>query len=122
MMQAGRLRHRLKLQQLEYVADSSGEIQDSYGEPVQDWVDVASIWGAIEPLSAREFIAAQSEQSKVTAKIIIRYRGNINAAMRVFHEAKGIYYNIEGILTDKESGLEYITLPVSEGVRTEPTS
>lgn len=114
---AGRLRHRLTIQRLENVADSFGEVQDSNGELMQQWVDVATVWGAIEPLSAREFIAAQAEQSKVTGKIIIRYRGDIDSSMRIFHAFKGVYYNIEGLLSDKESGLDYITIPISEGVR-----
>jgi len=37
--------------------------------------------------------------------------------MRLYHAAKDQYYNIEGVLSDKDSGLEYITLPCSEGVR-----
>lgn len=117
MLSAGKLRHRLVIQKLQNIADTNGEVQDSSGELMQEWVDVATVWAAIEPLSAREFIAAQSEQSKVTAKVIIRYRNDIDFSMRLLHEYKGIYYNIEGILTDKESGLEYITIPVSEGLR-----
>jgi hypothetical protein len=35
-------------------------------------------------------------------------------SMRLVHRGK--IYNPAGILTDKESGLEYVTLPCSEGV------
>lgn len=117
MLDAGKLRHRLTIQKLQNVADSSGEVQDSNGDLVQEWVDVATVWGAIEPVSGREFISAQTEQSKIIARIVIRYRNDIDATMRIFHAYKDAYYNIEGILSDKESGLEYLTLPVSEGVR-----
>lgn len=117
MLDAGKLRHRLTIQRLENIEDSSGEVQDSNGDLIQEWVNVATVWGAIEPLSGREFIAAQAEQSKVVARITIRYRNDIDASMRIFHAYKDTYYNIEGILADKESGLEYLTLPVSEGVR-----
>lgn len=111
MLHAGRLRHRLSLQrQVETQNTQTGAINVS-------WVEVAKLWAAIEPLSAREFLAAQSEQSKVTAKVIIRYRSNIDAKMRLYHQYKDMYYNIEGVFSDKDSGLEYLTLPVSEGVR-----
>lgn len=123
MLNAGTLRHKITIQRLEDVEDSAGEVQDSNGDPVQEWVDVATVWAAIEPVSGREFIAAQAEQSKVIARIVIRYRNDIDAAMRLFHAYKQLYYNIEAVLPDKESGLEYLTLLVSEGVRyVEPSS
>lgn len=111
MLNSGKLRHRVILQ-------NQIETQDqNTGETLVTWNNLATLWAAIEPLSAREFIAAQEEDSKVSARITIRYRSNIDASMRFYHEAKDIYYNIEGILSDKDSGLEYITLPCSEGVR-----
>lgn len=104
---AGPLRHRVRLQERRLT-------QDSWGSPVFEWIDVASVWAAVEPLSAREFMAAQSEQSQVVARIRIRYREGVNGQMRILHRGK--VYNIAGVLADKESGLEYLTLPVSEGV------
>src|SRR5690606_36164045 len=104
---AGPLRHRVTLQERQLT-------QDSYGSPVTEWVDVATLWAAVEPLSAREFIAAQAQQSQVTARIRIRYRPGVNGQMRILHRGK--FYNIAGVLADKESGLEYLTLPVTEGV------
>lgn len=83
------------------------------------WSTVATVWAAIEPLSAREFIQSAAMQSKVSARITIRYRAGVTAAMRLVHlvdGADGKVYNIEGVLADKESGREYLTLPVSEGV------
>lgn len=111
MIQAGKLRHRVVLQ-------NPVEAQDqNNGALIVTWQDVATLWSSIEPLSANEFIAAQAEASKVTTRITIRYRADISAKMRLYHAAKDQYYNIEGILADKDSGLEYITLPCSEGVR-----
>lgn len=82
-----------------------------------EWQDVATVWASIEPLSAREFVAAEAEASKITTRIAIRYRPDVTAKMRLYHSAKGKYYNIEGVLSDVNSGLEYLTLPCSEGVR-----
>lgn len=111
MLNAGRLRHRVVIQ-------GPQEVQDAQTGAVSvSWVDMASVWAAIEPLSAREYTVAQTEDSKITTRITIRYRENVTAKMRVYHQAKDKYYNIEGVLSDKDSGLEYLTLPCSEGIR-----
>lgn len=113
MLNAGKLRHRIVIQRPVYTQDGDT------GDMVASWVEVATVWAAIEPASAREFVAAQAEQSKIMARITIRYRDDIDATMRLLHTAKFQFYNIEGILSDKESGLEYLTIPVSEGIRYE---
>lgn len=111
MLDAGKLRHRVTIQRNEPVQDSeTGDMTDA-------WVEFATVWAQIAPLSAKEMIAAQSENSKIMARIVIRYRSDITSSMRIYHAAKDMYYNIEGILSDLDSGLEYITMPVSEGTR-----
>lgn len=84
------------------------------GEITNDWSNVANIWASIEPLSGREFIAAQAGQSEIAARIVIRYRDGVDATQRILYRGK--IYNIHGVLADVKSGLEYLTLPVSEGV------
>lgn len=108
-LSAGRLRHRVRIERPSYEQDPLT------GEMKKDWELVADkVPAAIEPLSAREFIAAQAAQSAVTARIVIRHRPGIDATMRVLH--RGRVYNIHGVLADPVSGLEYLTLPCSEGV------
>lgn len=107
-MRAGKLRHQIEIQRLEQTQDAES------GEVIQTWVRFASTWASIEPLSAREFIAASAIQSKVSARVVIRYRAGIVPTMRVVHMQR--IYNIEGVLADSVSGFEYLTLPVSEGV------
>lgn len=104
---SGKLRHRVSLQTLVSDRDSEGVLQ-------QSWMEVAEVWAAVEPLSARDFVQAGADQSEVSARITIRYRDNVNAGMRVVHRGK--LYDIRGVLADKESGLEYLTLPAAEGV------
>jgi SPP1 family predicted phage head-tail adaptor len=88
--------------------------QDSNGDPVTVWEEVAKIWADITPLSAREFVQAKSEQSAADARITIRYRAGMNAQMRFVY--RGNYYNIHGVLPDADSMMEYITLPVTTGL------
>ena len=105
---AGRLRHRVSLQRNDFTQDPvTGAIKDG-------WTEYAKAWASVEPLSARDLIAAQGVQSKVTARMVIRYRADIDPAHRIVH--RGTVYRVEGILPDKDSGLEYLTILVSTGV------
>ncbi|MEN5285755.1 phage head closure protein [Stenotrophomonas lactitubi] len=104
---AGDLRHRVLIQQQLTTRDDDG-VQTT------DWVDVATVWGSVEPLSAREFIQSGQTQAAVTARITMRYRDGMLPTMRLVH--RGEVFNIAGLLPDKVSGLEYITIPVSAGV------
>lgn len=109
-MQAGKLRHRCTIER-------PAEQQDPVsGEMIPGWEVVATAWMAIEPLSVRGFIAANATQSEVTGQLVMRYRPGlqVDSTMRV---RKGnAVYNIEGVLPDKDSGREYLTLPYSAGV------
>ncbi len=114
-VEAGRLRHQIALQSRVDLVDSNGDaIQDQNGQQEYVWQTIATPRAAVEPLSAREFIAAQASQSKVVARITIRHRTNIDFTMRFLFRGK--VYNIEGILPDRDSGVEYLTIPVSYGV------
>lgn len=120
-IEAGRLRHEVRIEKLENLLDSNGEViqDESTGTVAQAWVEVATVRAAIEPLSAREFIQSQATQSQITARVIIRFRDGLNAAMRLVHvrrDRDDVIYNPHGFLADKESGLEYLTIPVSAGV------
>ncbi|SDS03375.1 phage head-tail adaptor, putative, SPP1 family [Halopseudomonas litoralis] len=108
-MRNGPLRHRITLQQRVQVQDPVT------GEVVPGWIDWARPMARIEPLSARDFIAAKAAQSEVTGRIVIRYREGVLPTMRILYRGK--VYSIHGVLPDTKSGREYLTLPVSEGVR-----
>jgi SPP1 family predicted phage head-tail adaptor len=106
-LEAGRLRHRVAIERFEVTQDPvTGAVTES-------WTEIAKVWAGIEPLSVREFVQSAAGQSEVTARITIRNR-DILATDRITH--RGAVYNIRGVLPDKESGLEYITLPVGTGV------
>lgn len=112
---AGDLRHTISLQRELVVLDTSGDpIQDDQGVVQMLWTEYATCWAKIEPLSAREFIASQAVQSNVDTRITIRARADLRPADRIVHGTT--IYNIEGVLPDKWSGLEYLTLPCSSNV------
>lgn len=108
MLHAGKLRHRV-------VIEYRDETQDpDTGAQSVTWVEFATVWASVEPLSAREFIQSSAVQSDITARIVIRYLPGVNASMRVVHREE--IYNIRGVLSDKVSGLEFLTLPCAVGV------
>jgi SPP1 family predicted phage head-tail adaptor len=109
---AGKLRHRIEIQRP--VHSQNPET----GADSVTWSTVpgcASVPAAINPLSGREFMAAQAQQSEIVARIVIRAREGLNATMRALHRGK-VYQFAGPPLADVDSGLEYFTIPVSEGV------
>lgn len=111
-MLAGKLRHRIDIEEKTIPRDP---VTGEFGEPV--WV---ARWercpARVEPLSARDLIAAQAAQSEATARMVIRYRPGVLATMRIVY--RGEVYSIEGPpLEDDKSGRDYLTILVSKGVK-----
>lgn len=119
-IEAGILRHRVRIEKLDFVRDTHGDaVQDpNTGEVLRQWAEVCTVWAAIEPLSAREFVQSQAMQSQIVARIVIRQRDGLDASMRIVHRRCGkpdSVYNPHAFLPDRESGLEYLTIPCSSG-------
>lgn len=110
-MEAGKLRHPVEIQ---HKITPRDPVTGEFLAPA--WVEFAKVWAAVEDLSARDMIAAKAGQSQVTGRMVIRYRSGVLPTMRVIH--RGEAYSIEGPpIADKKSGLEYLTLLVSKGVK-----
>jgi len=109
-MLAGKLRHRIALQSLGLVQDPES------GEMLPGWTTVwDKVPASVQPLSARDLIAAQAGQSEATARMVIRYRAGVLPTMRILY--RGAVYNMQGpALPDPDSGLEYLTILVAQGV------
>lgn len=110
-MEAGKLRQRIEIQHKITVRDPS---TGNFLEP--SWVSFAKVWASVEDSSARDLVAAKAAKSQATGRMVIRYRAGVLSTMRVLY--RGQIYSIEGPpLGDKVSGLEYLTLLVSKGVK-----
>ena len=105
-MRSGRLRHRLVLQSKTYTTNA-------YGERVVGWATETTVWGAIEPLSGREYFSQQQVQAEAKVRIVIRYNSSIDTTWRVSHG--GLYYDIEDVQNHDTRG-RMITLMCREGV------
>ncbi len=108
-MRAGELNKRIKISQ--EVAGSPAA--DSLGQPNLYWEEVDTVWGAIEPITGREFWAQQQVQSEITARIRIRYRTDLAAGMKA--ECGGKTYIIKNVIDPREGHAE-LQLMCAEGV------
>ncbi len=75
-MQAGRMRHRIKIQ-------SPVEARNGVGEIITTWATLATVWASVEPLRGREFFDAEQMQAEVSTRVRMRYYPGITAQMRV---------------------------------------
>jgi SPP1 family predicted phage head-tail adaptor len=105
-MHAGALKERV-------VIEERTTAQDEFGQPVETWLPWATVYASIEPLSGREFFAAQQANAEITARIRIRYQPEVNARMRIVHA--GRIYNIRAVI-DPGMRHEELELMCSEGV------
>lgn len=118
MSLAGKLRHRMRFEALELVEDSNGSVQDENGALRREWTPVVTKWVAIEPLSAREYIAGGGQQGEVTCRITCRYDSRITRKLRGIHEVDGVdgdIYALTDPLPDRDSGIDYMTIPARRG-------
>jgi len=108
MFNAGRLRHRVNIQKPVQAQDPDT------GEVTRTWSTVfADVPASIEPMSVREFIAAQQMVAQCTTMIVFRWLPGLTPTMRIVQGAT--IYNPAGFLADKESGAEYVTAPCTVG-------
>ena len=111
-IEAGRLRHRLVLQDRNPSGDGGGgEAGDPWAVPVT----VATVWGSLEPLSGAERLRAMRLESRVTHRIAIRYRAGVSADMRVVFGPRT--FNIRAVI-DPGERRRMLELLCEEGVAT----
>jgi SPP1 family predicted phage head-tail adaptor len=75
-MRIGMLRHRIAIERVTETRDIDGSV-------IETWSAYATAQALVEPLSGREYFAAQSTQANVTHRIGIRYLSGIVPNMRV---------------------------------------
>jgi len=81
MTPAGRFRHRITLQR-------NVPTQAPDGSRVDDWRNVATVWGELLEIRGREFLAAAEAHSELTSKIKIRYRPDVRPEWRALFDGR----------------------------------
>ena len=100
-MRAGRLRHRVTLQ-------SPAQSRDAIGAPVTRWIDVATVWAAVEPLTVRELAIFAQTTALASHKVTIRSYSTLKPDWRITFGDRA--FEIEGILDKEERGREMTVL------------
>jgi SPP1 family predicted phage head-tail adaptor len=109
MPDAGALNRKITIQ-------TPSEAQDEFGQPTQDWTDVATTWAAIKAPTSKEIYALGAGfTAQVTHKITIRYRAGLTSAMRVCY--RGRIFHIQAISDPDESRvqLDLLCLEIDKG-------
>lgn len=96
-MEAGKLRHLVKVQEPMPTANE-------FGEPEIAWVDFATVWAAIEPLRGRERWAAQQINAEVSHRIRMRFLAGVLATFRVLFGVRA--FDIQAVLNIEERNRE----------------
>lgn len=78
-IRAGRLRHRLQIQEPVETRDASGGVTTT-------WTTVDEIWARIAPLHGHEALEAQRMQFRGTAMVYIRYWPGLTTRHRLVME------------------------------------
>ena len=101
---------------------SAATVEDSYGGRSETWSELLSLWAEIEPTTGREIYVSAQLQSRVDAKITIRYQASlsdttVSAKYRAVVGAR--IYNIKAVknLADdmKREGTDFQILLCVEG-------
>ena len=90
-MQAGKLRHRITIQQ-------ATESQNSFGEVTRSWATYATVWASVEPLQGREYLDGRQLEADVDTRVRIRHRAAVTQRMRVTWS--GHTYDVQSVIAD----------------------
>jgi SPP1 family predicted phage head-tail adaptor len=88
-MRSGRLDRRLTLQRRTL-------IENDYGEAVETWTTLATVWAEKIPVRGSERYASMQTVAEVEERFKIRYRKGLTPLDRVVCE--GITYDVLGVL------------------------
>ena len=66
-MRAGKLKHKI-------IVQARSATKDTYGQRVDSWTDIATVWADIRPIGGRERLAAKAYEAVMTHTVAVRYR------------------------------------------------
>lgn len=102
-MKATPLKHRIKIYRQTPTRTPTGAVR------VGQWEHILTLWGQFSPLSVKDVIAGQAQETQITARVKIRHRSDIDGTLRLQYAGK-MYEIVGEPLADNGSGKEYLTL------------
>jgi SPP1 family predicted phage head-tail adaptor len=76
MIQAGKLRERVTVQQ-------ATENRNRLGESISTWSTFSEVWASVQGVSAREFLLAGQQQVEISHRVRMRYLTGLTPQMRL---------------------------------------
>jgi SPP1 family predicted phage head-tail adaptor len=96
-MRAGKLDRRITIQRVTTAPNA-------FNEPVETWIDVATVWAQQRPNRGSERFSAQEINGRAVLTFHIRYRGDVTVQNRILY--RGRSWNILDI---REIGRRVVT-------------
>lgn len=90
---SSKARNRVVMQHLQ-------EAPDDFGGRTESWQDGLTVWAMIEPMAGREIFVSSQLQSRVDARVTVRYQAALadttqTAKLRLKHGAR--LYNVKAV-------------------------
>ncbi len=82
-MRAGRLKHKISIEQATYTAGSP-----DYGQQNVTWSEFASVWASIDPVKGNEYWMTQQIQAETVWRFRVRYLSGISPKMRISWDSR----------------------------------
>lgn len=97
------------------IIQEPSESKDAEGIVTVTWVDLATVWAAVEPLRGRELFSAQAVTAEPITKIRIRYRSGVRPSMRVVYGTR--IFDIQSVVDtgDRHRELQLMCREVTSG-------
>lgn len=93
--------------------------RDALGERVTTWVNVATVWARVRPLSGKEIMVAGQQQSETSLVVEIRHSSTvsgINNSYRILFGTRKLI--VDNVMNPEESN-ERLMVYCSDGFRDE---
>ena len=100
-MRAGKLRHRLALQ-------NSIQTYDANGGPIDTFSTFATVWGSVGPVSGREKEFGDQITAEATHAVRIRYDSTIGVESQIVHLTRTL--KIINVLDTDDRAIEQVLL------------
>lgn len=101
ILKIGKLKHRVTLQ--EYTAT-----RDSYGAELEAWVDIATAWASVEPLTGKEYFQTQQINAEISTKVTIRFKAGVAAKMRLIYNDR--VFEIISVINTEEKDVQLVLM------------
>ncbi len=66
--------------------------QDTFGEGLEDWSNLACVWAEIRGISGKEFFESRQEHAEDILEFKIRYRTDVVETNRIYYNNQ--YYDV----------------------------